>query len=372
MTDDRLITVAIHTYNRALALKALLEREGVAVTLQNVNLSSPVASAGVRVRIYESTLPLALRIIENQEIFSNSQPHDKESEAEILVPVDFSDTALLACREAFRIAAMHNARLCLIHAYPNPAYANRIQLAAMQSYDMQSEEEDTRKAVIAEAKRQMDILTERLLQSIKTGDIPAARFTTKIAEGLPEEVILQYVRDENPMLIVMGTRGTDAKERDMLGSVTAEILDTCRTPVFTVPAVGPSESSSAATNIIFLSNFDQEDVLALDMLFKLAPNKGHHVTLVKIPGKKASEIDESSLKALCEYCRDHYPAHTFEVETLTLSNADSEFARIAGANGTTLIAVPNKKKNMFVRLFNPGIAHRLLFSLDIPMIVLPV
>mgnify|MGYP002508214299 CR=1 FL=1 len=44
MTEDRLITVAIHTYEHALRLKHLLESEGVPVVLHNVNLSQPVVS----------------------------------------------------------------------------------------------------------------------------------------------------------------------------------------------------------------------------------------------------------------------------------------------------------------------------------------
>ncbi len=62
--ERRLITVAIHTYEKAVALKALLESEGVETILQNVNLEHPVVSAGMRVRIHEDDLPLALRIIE--------------------------------------------------------------------------------------------------------------------------------------------------------------------------------------------------------------------------------------------------------------------------------------------------------------------
>lgn len=372
MTDDRLITVAIHTYDRARALKSLLEQEGVEATLQNVNLSNPVSSAGVRVRIHESTLPLALRIIENQELFAGARTRDKGEDPIILVPVDFSDTALLASKTAFRLANTHGAQICLLHACPNPAYSNRIQLAEILNYDSQSEEEDSRKAITDEANRQMDLFTTKLLEAIKAGEIPAARFTTKIAEGLPEEVISQYVRQENPMLLVMGTRGTDAKERDMLGSVTAEILDTCRTPVFTVPPSLDSITSASSLNILFLSNFDQEDILALDMLFKLAPGGKHSITLLKVPGKKSSDIDTESLKALHEYCTRHYPDNNFEVESLNLMNADEQFAELTRTRSISIIAVPNKKKNIFVRLFNPGIAHRLLFSLDIPMIVLPV
>ncbi len=72
MTDSqpRFITIAIHTYEKAHELKTILEHEGVAVVLQNVNLSTPAVSAGIRVRIKESDLPLALRVIENVEIFS--------------------------------------------------------------------------------------------------------------------------------------------------------------------------------------------------------------------------------------------------------------------------------------------------------------
>ena len=66
----RLITVAIHTYDRAIELKNLLEKEGIEVLLQNVNLEHPTVSSGVRVRIHENDLPLALRIIEHREIFT--------------------------------------------------------------------------------------------------------------------------------------------------------------------------------------------------------------------------------------------------------------------------------------------------------------
>ena len=73
--DDRLITIAIHTYERALELKSLLESEGIEAVLQNVNLSSPIISSGVRVRIKEHDLPAALRIIENREIFLGLDRH---------------------------------------------------------------------------------------------------------------------------------------------------------------------------------------------------------------------------------------------------------------------------------------------------------
>ena len=55
--EDKLVTLAIHTFEKAQILKTMLETEGIEVYLHNVNQIQPVVSAGVRVRIKESDLP---------------------------------------------------------------------------------------------------------------------------------------------------------------------------------------------------------------------------------------------------------------------------------------------------------------------------
>lgn len=369
--DNRLITVAIHTLDRARSLKQLLEQEGVEVTLQNVNLSVPIVCAGVRVRIHEKDLPLALRIIENQEIFSEGTK--AQSSKHILVPVDFSMHSERAADVAFRLAARHGADIVLLHSFVDPDYRDSLQLAPAISYDLQSTDIDRRNLIAEEAKRQMDILCSRILEKIKSGKVPAAKFSTVIEEGIPEENILQHAKENPPLMIVMGTRGADTKERELVGSVTAEVLDTCRFPVFTVPESVTLDNLNGMDSVIFFSNFDQEDILALEALFQLLPLDQINVVLVKIPGKKSStSASNEALNRLGEYCRSHYPSHRFSIDTLSTGKVDEDFVRILGQTEGKLIAVPNKKKNIFARLFNPGTAHRLLFHCDIPMIVIPV
>ena len=46
-----MITLAIHTYERALALRSTLESHGIPVELTNVLHDSPEFTSGVRVRI---------------------------------------------------------------------------------------------------------------------------------------------------------------------------------------------------------------------------------------------------------------------------------------------------------------------------------
>lgn len=65
-----------------------------------------------------------------------------------------------------------------------------------------------------------------------------------------------------------------------------------------------------------------------------------------------------------------YPQYTFDVDKVRPGNIAEDYARIAKSRHIDFIAVPNKKKNALARMFNPGIAHRLLFHSDMPMLVI--
>lgn len=372
MADDRLITVAIHTYDKAVALKNLLEHEGVISVLQNVNLTTPVVSSGVRVRIKESDLPLALRIIENYEIFIDNSPAGSESAKTILVPVDFSDYSLKATKIAFDFAARHEAKIHLLHSFINPALSKRIQLTDTLSFEF-SETQEIAKKLVKAAKESMDKFETSLKMLIKQGELPPVRFSSEILEGVPEDVIREVAKQICPYLIVMGTRGAERKEEELIGSVTAELLDSCRYPVLTVPETTTMDSVADANHVIFFSNLEQEDILAMDQLCHMFEDIPVKITMVHIPGKKdRGESNVAAMDSLLRYCRQHYPAVEFNVENLRMSSILEDFKVLTSKYPINLIALPNKKRNVFFRFFNPSLAHRLLLKSDVPMIVIPV
>ena len=368
MPDDRLITLAIHTYDHAVALKNLLECEGVEAVLQNVNLEQPVVSSGIRVRIHESDLPQALRIIENTDTFLNPEYSADHYNRLILVPVDFSDHSLAACDIAFRIASRLKAGILLLNSYLDPYFNTSIQLSDAAEYDIADTE--MRRILAKEADRRMRALKDELKSRIKDNNLPAVKFTTEIAEGLPEEVIAECAKRTKPELIVMGTRKADKKEKELIGSVTAEVLDSCRFPVFTLPESVDIRHIGDIRHVLFFNNLDQEDILAIDALARILSKEHPEVTLVNIPGKK--NADPKSLKVFMAYCMEHYPSFTYTTADISLSSMTEDFQRIQSRQKIDLIVVPNKKKNIFARFFNPSLAHRLLFHSDIPMMVIPV
>ena len=65
--EDKLVTLAIRTYQRAQMIKTVLEENGIETVIHNLNLEHPEMAVGVRVRIKESDLPRALKIVEEME-----------------------------------------------------------------------------------------------------------------------------------------------------------------------------------------------------------------------------------------------------------------------------------------------------------------
>lgn len=377
MQPDRFITIAIHTYDKAHQLKNILECEGLEVVLQNVNLSTPVVSSGIRVRIHESDLPMALRLIENIEIFSPNAIKECPADGpEILVPTDFSKSSVQACYLAFHLASIHKARIKLLHSYFDPIVTNTsLQLSDAMTFDgtadiVQQMQED--KEISEMCKKQMEELESSLREKIKNGIIPPVNFSSEITEGLPEEVINSYSATHHPLLIVMGTRGTDKQNRDMLGSVTAEVLDTCRSCVFTVPETLRFKRTDDIREVVYLASSKQQDILALDALYRMLPETSLSVTLVSLPSKKKPNGDTEAIANLLDYCRKNYPAYVFKTIQLSFSHEIEDFNGLDKELHIDMIAVPTPRKNIFIRLFNPSLAHKLLFHSDIPMLSIPV
>ncbi len=373
MTPNRLITLAIHTYERAIPIKNLLEGEGVYVELNNVNLDNPVISAGVRIRVREADLPFALRIVENYEIFAFPEGTAMTEKCKILVPTDFSDGAFKAVFPAVNLAHKLNCEVEYLHAYLSPINQETVQLS--DSYDYELVDIEASRMMQMEADKMMRRFSERVKGMMKDGSIPAVKFSTQIVEGLPEEAILGYIRQTKPLMVVMGTRAAEKKESELIGSVTAEVLDSCRVPAITVPETVEENFFNRIKRVAFFCNLDQEDLLALDTLHRYFPDRKLDVTLIPVPQRRSLRrpfFSKGTEENLLKYCREHYSEYSFNASAKVMPLNAEQFRAEAGHDDYDLLCMPSKHKNVVARVFNPSLAHRILFQTDIPMVVVPV
>lgn len=367
LSGEKLITVAIHTYEKALILKTLLEREGIEVVIHNVNLIQPVVSSGVRVRIHERDLPMALQIIESATDAGESHKIYNEKD-KLLIPVDFSECSMKACALGFDFAYRVRADVNILYAYINSAHSGILPFKS-DEYD-----EDTHIYDDGEVERiangKMDEFAKLVKKEITNGALQNVKFTTIVTEGIPENAILNYAKEINPVTIVMGTCGKSKKE--VMGSVAAEVLDAGKYPVLTIPENITFNEIDKIKNVAFFCNLNQQDMLSLDAFSRIIGELPLNITVIPIEERKTLGNVDESLGSLISYCSDRYKYYKFVGKRILEKNFEIEFNEFVKNDNVDLILIPNKKKNIFARLFNPSVAHKMLFYADTPMLVMPI
>ena len=359
---NRLITVAIHTFDRAVDLKNTLEEAGIEVKLHNVNLDEKVLSSGVRVRIRERDLAQALQIIESPETSTSTQRC-------VLLPVDFGKYSLKSVKIGMEYARRSRGRIVLLHSYINERHT---MSRPFGSDRFDNSPEDEIKGIKKNARERMDEFVQMLQDKIAAGELPNVKIEAKVTEGIPEEQILHYAQKYDVSLIVMGTSGTNRRRQNLIGSVAGEVMDACKFPIFTVPIGMPDVGLTDITHVAFFSNLIQQDLISFDRFARLFNMRGVEVTIIPVVDKKDRRLVDQSLQQLVQYCREHYPECTFKTKRLPSKTFVDSFSQFAQDANIQLIAIPNKKSSIFSRLFNPSIAHRVLFQTDTPMLVIPV
>ena len=265
---NRLITVAIHTFDRAVELKNTLEEEGIEVKLHNVNLDEKVLSSGVRVRIRERDLPQALQIIESPETTTSDK-------CCVLLPVDFGKYSLKSVKLGMEYARRTRGRVLLLHSYINERHTMSLPFGS----DRYDSPEDEIKGIKKNARERMEEFTKMLNEKIAAGELPKVKIDTRVTEGIPEEQILHYAQKNDVSLIVMGTSGTNRRRQNLIGSVAGEVMDACKFPIFTVPIGMPDIGLTDITHVAFFSNLIQQDIISFDRFARLFNMRGVEVTI---------------------------------------------------------------------------------------------
>lgn len=370
--ENKLVTLAIHTNEKAQILKHVLESENIEVHIDNVDEEDTI-SPGVRIRIRSTDLPKALNVVENRHLFRYDDEETKRTDdgrPRILVPVDFSDYSLKACRIAFNLARDINAKVKILHVYFNPYYPTALPMAEAFAY--QGKEEKEFQNVIVRVRENIQKLCNTIDTEIAAGNFPPINYSYVLKEGLPEEEIVAFTKHYQPALIVMGTRGKDQKDADLIGSVTAEVIEMSKIPLMAIPEHTPFTDMNDVKKMAFLTNFSQRDLISFDEMVKiLEPFKRNiKMTLIHISLKKSEKRDEIMMQGINAYFTKQYPNLDFDykmIETTDMLQSLDEFIR---GEKIDILSLTTSKRNIFARMFSPSISRKMLFHSDTPLLVM--
>lgn len=359
---EKYISIAVHTNDKALFLKNTLETEGIEVHLEEVYSPSII---GIKVSVKDTDLSKALSIIESRNLFSYSDDNTltkDDKKKRILVPVDFSEYSMQACSFAFKLAKDINAKVKIIHIYFNPFYPNTFLKQQNGNKEYQSIEE--------KVKENIQKLCNDIDTKIKSGDYPSVNYSYFIKEGLPEEEIVLFADDYKPELIIMGTRGKDEKDGDLIGSVTADVIEMTHCPVMAIPHHTSFSNIEEVKKISFLTNFSQRDLLAFDKMAQTLSEYDFTFEVVHISTNEKEKWDENKKVEVKSYFTSKYPGLRISFRQIEADDFLIGLDTYIRDEQIDVLALTTSKRNVFMRMFRPSISRKMLYHSSTPLFIL--
>jgi nucleotide-binding universal stress UspA family protein len=362
--EDKLVTLAIRTYQRAQMIKAILEENSIETVIHNLNLENPEMAVGVRVRIKEKDLPRALKIVE--EVENAWEKEEKpDNEKEVLIPVDFADIAPNAIEIGFHYAHELKAKVVLMYAYFRPAYTISSNNHDMNIYSLSDAE--LLRRVVSQANADKENMSNLIRKQINRNELPDVQHRFELREGVPEDEILEYCKRHKPALVVMGSQGKKLST-EIVGSVSGEVLESCVSPVLAVPASSGIKKLQDIRRVAFLTNFEQKDLIAIDNAISLFLSKKLEVFFIHA-SEKNEKWDEIMLTGIKNYFGTHYPNLLMHYDVISAPNSPEVIDDYLEKQEVDVLAFNARRRNLFSRLFNPGLAYKMALNSDTALFV---
>jgi nucleotide-binding universal stress UspA family protein len=175
----------------------------------------PLAEADTRALVEQLDCPL----------FAAQAVPDPASIRHILVPTDLSDRSVETVQHATELARIYGAQVTLLHVNNTSPYV------ALTPVDRLSLGTTT----LSEHRAR-----HRLEKFVRRGRPADVSVRTCLAFGEPAGRVIQFVREQNVDVLVLGSQGTGARAGRPLGHVADRILRRLTCPVFLVRTFGRS------------------------------------------------------------------------------------------------------------------------------------
>ncbi|HEY3388576.1 MAG TPA: universal stress protein, partial [Prolixibacteraceae bacterium] len=355
--------------NQASMMKGWLDTAGIDSYILDHGLNIEAATqleGQVELQVFEADALKALEIIENVGIHAKPKFEDVGNQYinKILVPVDFSSNSLNAACYAAHVAQQKGAEITLIHVYFNPI-TNPISYDHFYSFPANVAE--TLSEIVQSSEELMKEFREKLSAYMVDNKISATPIKVEIIGGIAEEAILDFAEAGHYDLMVVGIRGKDSTE-NWFGSFMAEIINKSTIPVLAVPGQA-SYKISMFKRLMYATNFDKSDGMAIRKLIEIAMPLETHIHLV--------HIDETTNNPFLNYDLAHFK----EKYVGNVGNVEMDFDLIIDKNRARgienyivdkeidIIAVTSHKRNIITSLLKPSLTKELLFRLEIPMLI---
>jgi nucleotide-binding universal stress UspA family protein len=286
----------------------------------------------------------------------------------ILVPVDYSECSVFACRYALKIAGQLQAEVRLFHTYYSPAF-DLIELASAVQTQTQLKEEALSNLESSE-KESAESFVRSLKEYIDENKLPDISISYEIKPGVPEDEIKRYSEWYEPNLVIMGTHGKGSGVGSIMGSVTAAVIGRIDFPVLAIPEKYKFIGEKNVKNIMYVTDFDESDFLSIRTLMNLTDPLGLDIYCTHI-GDDPKSWDKIRMEGLMDYFRTSYGKTKVDYSFISQKNLLEDLDKLILEKNIQILSITSHRRNILEKLFRPNMTKKLFYHTSIPLLVFP-
>ena len=278
----------------------------------------------------------------------------------ILVPIDFSENSMNALTFACHLSREKNASVNLLYVFAAPLVNEATASGEMVTRMITDQNE-------VSAQR-LNQLTDQLISHYP--EFKDIYFSYRVILGFASDVILEYSRDNEMDLIVMGLRGETSALDRAIGSVAGKVMNRAKIPVIGVP---DKTTYHSIRNIAYATDYNDKDA---SLLLKARNLFGEMVNYEMIHVNTHDVIEEYTEKdptrdknmhklrnELDDMGLDHVKLHIEHYPNLV-----GGIQRIIDKDNIDLVVMLHEKKG-FINFFQGSDTKQVAFAIDKPLLV---
>ncbi|MFV0522615.1 MAG: universal stress protein [Mangrovibacterium sp.] len=360
---DKLITIAHLPYSKAELLKTMLQDADINCTLKNVNLIQGATAMGVKVKVHENDVSKAWVIVD--AMLGKEEVNDFRKENNVVVLVDFSTYAYKAAKTAFEIAYRLDTKLTFYHVinqldFLSVPYSEVVAMNTEYFENMKIREELAHKRFADFLQKLVDEIGKERWDKIENEQI--------IKIGYPEDDILDYIDNNPPKLVVMGSKGP-GENSDIVGSTTAGVIYKSKVPVLVVPIQSKDIDYNKEVRLLYTTNFDKKDLLSIAKLIDLSSEFSRQISCIHVGSEQTSSLSKAKLNVLQSDLEAKYPESGIQCSIVPGEDYLGVLEDYIKKNEVDLISLTTHRRNMLTRLLNPSVARKMVFHSTTPLLV---
>lgn len=277
----------------------------------------------------------------------------------ILIPIDFTEKAMIGLSSGLKIARDINADITLFHALPKAEPENFRPSADMQSRDEDAKEYDHFMAELI-AKRKA-----KLQEIIKNNSNEQNKLKAIVKIGKFEDALEEYITETKIDLIVMGTSGETTFNEWFSGNHAAITMRTSKVPVLVVKEESWVSKNGKILLMVDLKSYKEKTVKSIRDFSNMM---GMKVIITHIMQNK--DIIESDIQGKLEDFAKEHKFDNYSIEVFSKGKKSDLINAFRKKHDIDMVASISEGDSGLVRLFFGSDTEKMLNEINMPFMAI--